>query len=57
MKDDMNDEVFNGTPKILIPSNGVLNWDKVLKSSDMAKGDHATHFKSWIEIFITLSSI
>jgi hypothetical protein len=25
MKDDLNDEVFNGTPKILIPFNGVLN--------------------------------
>jgi hypothetical protein len=25
MKDDLNDEVFNGTPKILISFNGVLN--------------------------------
>jgi hypothetical protein len=40
----MNYEMFNRNPKILIPSNGVLNWDKVLKSNDMAKGDHATHF-------------
>jgi hypothetical protein len=57
MKDDMNDEMFNGIPKIFIPSNGVLNWDNVLKSSDMAKRYYATHFKSWIRIFITLGSI
>jgi hypothetical protein len=25
MKDDLNDEVLNGTPKILIPFDGVLN--------------------------------
>jgi hypothetical protein len=25
MKDDVNDEVFNGTPKTLIPFDGVLN--------------------------------
>jgi hypothetical protein len=24
MKDDLNDEIINGTPKTLIPSNGVL---------------------------------
>jgi hypothetical protein len=44
MKDDLNDEVFNGTPKTLIPSDGVLNWDGVLKSSGKLGGDHATHF-------------
>ncbi len=43
MKDDVNDEVPNGTPKTLIPSKGVLNWGGVLKSSDMSEGDHATH--------------
>jgi hypothetical protein len=46
MKDDVNDvndEVSNGTPKTIIPSNGVVNWDGVLKSSSMLKGDHATH--------------
>jgi hypothetical protein len=46
MKDDVNDEVPNGTPKILIPSNGVLNWNKVSKSSNKPKRNHATHFKS-----------
>jgi hypothetical protein len=32
MKDDMKVKVPNGTPKTLIPSNGVVNWDGVLKS-------------------------
>jgi hypothetical protein len=31
MKDDVKDEVPNVTPKTLIPSNGVLNRDGVLK--------------------------
>jgi hypothetical protein len=31
MKDDENDEVPNETPKTLIISNGVVNWDGVLK--------------------------
>jgi hypothetical protein len=31
MKDDVNDEVSNGTSKTLIPSNGVLNADEVSK--------------------------
>jgi hypothetical protein len=44
MKDDVNDEVPNKTLKILIPSNGVVNWDGV--SNNGLKGDHATHFKS-----------
>jgi hypothetical protein len=44
MKDDVNDEVPNGTPKTMIPSNGVVNWDGVLKLGDKLKGDHATHF-------------
>jgi hypothetical protein len=34
MKDDMKVEVSNKTPKTLIPSNGVVNWDGVLKSGD-----------------------
>jgi hypothetical protein len=38
MKDDMNDEVPNGTPKILISSDGML------KSNRRLEGDHATHF-------------
>ncbi len=43
MKDDVNDEVPNGTPKFLIPSNGVVNCDGVLKSGNRLDGDHATH--------------
>ncbi len=38
MKDDVNDGVPNGTPKTLIPFDGVL------KSGGKPKGDHATHF-------------
>jgi hypothetical protein len=38
MKHDLNDEVPNGTPKTLIPSNGMLNHDGVLKLGDMTKG-------------------
>jgi hypothetical protein len=48
MKDDLNDELPNGTPKILIPSNGVLNWNGVSKVGDKHEGDHATHFLGWI---------
>jgi hypothetical protein len=44
MEDDSNDDVHNGTCKILIPSNGVLNWDGVLKLSHKLEGDHAKHF-------------
>jgi hypothetical protein len=35
MKDDLNDEMPNGTLSILIILYGVLNWDGVLKSGDM----------------------
>ncbi len=44
MKDDVNDEMPNGTLKTLIPLNGVVNWDEVLKSSGKPKGDHVTNF-------------
>jgi hypothetical protein len=44
MKDDLNDEVFKGTPKILIFFYGVLNWDGVSNSSGKLEKDHATHF-------------
>jgi hypothetical protein len=44
MKNDVKDEVPNGTPNILIPSNGVLNMDGVLKLGNRLEGDHATHF-------------
>ncbi len=43
MKDDVNGEMPNGTPKTIIPSNGVVNWDGTLKSSNRLKGDHVTH--------------
>jgi hypothetical protein len=44
MRDDLSDEVPNGTPKILISSNGVLKWDGVLKLGNKPEGDHVTHF-------------
>ncbi len=34
MKFDAKDEIPNGTPKILIPSHGVLNKDGVSKSGN-----------------------
>ncbi len=43
MKDYVNDEVPNGTPKILIPSNGMLNQNGMSESSGNPHGDHATH--------------
>jgi hypothetical protein len=43
MEDDVNNEVCNGIPKTLIPSDGVVNWDGVLKSSNEPKDDHATY--------------
>jgi hypothetical protein len=57
MKDDVNDEVPSGIPKILIPSDGVVNWDGMLKSRDRPKGDHATHLLGWIEKPIAWNSI
>ncbi len=42
MKDDVNDEVPNGNPKILILLDGVL------KLGGKPKGDHVTHFNGWI---------
>jgi hypothetical protein len=30
MKDDVNDEVPSGIPKLLIPFDGVVNWDGML---------------------------
>jgi len=53
MKDDMKVKVPNGTPKTLIPSNGVGNWYGLLKPSGKPKGNHATHLKSWMERLIT----
>lgn len=53
MKDDVNDEVSNGTPNTLIPSDGMVNWDEVLKSGNRLKGDHATNLSVWIKKPIT----
>jgi len=44
MKDDVKDEVPNGTPKILIHFDGVVKWDGLLKFGGRLEGDHATHF-------------
>jgi hypothetical protein len=44
MKDDLNDEVLNGTPKTLIPFDGVLTWDEVSKLGGKLEKDHVTHF-------------
>jgi len=57
MKYDVNDEVFNGIPKILIPFNGVVNWDGVLKLGGRLEGDHVTHLLGWIGRPITWNSI
>jgi hypothetical protein len=38
MKDDVKDEVPNGTPKIII------HFDGVLKFGGRLEGDHAMHF-------------
>ncbi len=35
----MNDVMPNGTPNIIILSNGVVNWEGLLKLSDKLKGD------------------
>jgi hypothetical protein len=40
MKDDVKDEVSNETPRTLIPFDGVVNWDGVLKSYGKPEGDH-----------------
>jgi hypothetical protein len=43
MKDDVKITMFNKTPRILAPSNKVVNWDGVLMSSGRPEGDHAMH--------------
>jgi hypothetical protein len=53
MRDDLNDEVLNETHEILISSNGVFNWDGILKLGNKPKGDNVTHFLSWIKKIIT----
>jgi hypothetical protein len=49
MQDDVKVKVPNKTPKTLIPFDGVVNWDGVLKFGGKLKGDHAMHFCGWIE--------
>ncbi len=39
MKDDVNDEMPNGTPKTLIPLDRVVNKDGVLKFGGRLEGD------------------
>jgi hypothetical protein len=53
MKDDVKIKMPNGTPKILICLDGVVNCDGVLKSNGKLEGDHAMHFWSWMERRIT----
>ncbi len=53
----MKVDVPNGTPKTLIPSNGVVNWDGEFKSYGRPKSNHAIHFLGWIEKPIAHTSI
>jgi hypothetical protein len=58
MKDDVNDDVFNGTLKTLIFLFGCetkIGCGNAVTSQRL--GDHATHFKSWIKKPITQNSI
>jgi hypothetical protein len=43
MKDDVKVKVPNETSKILVLSNGVVNWDGELKSGGRLEGDHVMH--------------
>jgi hypothetical protein len=53
----LNDEMFNGTTDILIPFDGVLNWDGVSKSGNKPTKDHVTHFWGSIKRPIARNSI
>ncbi len=57
MEDDVKIKVPNQTPKTLIPSDGLGNWDGVLKSGGRPEGDHAMHFWGWMERLIARSSV
>jgi len=57
IKNDVNDEVPNGTFKILILFYGLLNWNGVLKLGGKPKGDHGTHSWGWIKRPITWSLV
>jgi hypothetical protein len=43
MNDEVNDEMPNGTLKIIFYFYGVLNWDELTKSNGKLEGDHVTH--------------
>ncbi len=49
MKDDVNDEMFNGTPKTLFLFDGMVNQDGVLKLGGNLEGDRGTHLRGWIK--------
>jgi hypothetical protein len=49
MKDGVKVEVPKRTLTTLIFSNGVVNYDGVLKFGGRLEGDHVMHFKSWIK--------
>jgi hypothetical protein len=44
MKNDVKDEIPNGTPKTLISSNDVLNMDGVSKLGGKLEKDHVAYF-------------
>jgi hypothetical protein len=53
MKDDVKVIVPIETPRTLIPLNGVVNWDGVLKFGVRPEGDHVMHFLGWMKRPIT----
>jgi hypothetical protein len=57
MKDDMNDEVPNGIPKILIPFVGVKNYDGVSKSSSKLEGTMLHIYEIKLKIYHTKFSL
>jgi hypothetical protein len=57
MKNDVKVKLPKKIPNILIPSDGVVNWDGVLKSSGKPESNHAKHFLGWIKRPITHNSI
>jgi hypothetical protein len=44
MKDDVKVKVPNKTFKTLIPLDGLVNWDGVLKFGGKLDSDHVTQF-------------
>ncbi len=48
MKHDVKVKVPKETPKFLIPSDGVVNWDGVLKFGGRLEGDHAMYLYNCI---------